>query len=229
MVRNSLFSQHPTFECSQSSIFQTIKSVSVAMPESLMKREEEIHIFPQSIPNCNIMTFPAGDGRINLTFGVAQGTPIDEEVLSKDGAVLAEYMKSKVPDLALTDEEYATIAAAGWYQTQQVTCSTYHLPQGLGAAVLLGDAAHATSPSMGQGLNTAIADAKVLAELLAEWNGEDIDELLRDFSDLRVKEGHALTDLSFYMSQLSVADRIVSEMRNAVRTRLNKWTNGWVK
>jgi hypothetical protein len=48
----------------------------------------------------------------------------------------------------------------------QIKCSQYHDSDGL--AVLMGDAAHSTSPSIGQGCNTSLADAAVLASLLLE-------------------------------------------------------------
>jgi kynurenine 3-monooxygenase len=48
----------------------------------------------------------------------------------------------------------------------QIKCSTYHDPEG--SAVLIGDAAHATSPTLGQGCNAALEDAATLAGLLLE-------------------------------------------------------------
>lgn len=54
----------------------------------------------------------------------------------------------------------------------QVRCDPYHHSDG--RAVLVGDAAHATSPSIGQGCNSSMVDAAVLARLLlGEVVGED--------------------------------------------------------
>ena len=64
-------------------------------------------------------------------------------------------------------------------------------------ALIMGDAAHATIPAIGQGMNTALADARVLNDLLDEHK-DDWTVVLPKFSDLRVKEGDALADLSFY-------------------------------
>jgi len=46
----------------------------------------------------------------------------------------------------------------------QVKCWQYHDTRG--HAVLIGDAAHATAPNIGQGCNASIVDASVLARLL---------------------------------------------------------------
>jgi 2-polyprenyl-6-methoxyphenol hydroxylase-like FAD-dependent oxidoreductase len=48
----------------------------------------------------------------------------------------------------------------------QVKCSQYHDTKGL--AVLMGDAAHASGPNIGQGVNISLGDAAALASLLLE-------------------------------------------------------------
>merc|ERR1711874_648174 len=54
------------------------------------------------------------------------------------------------------------------------------------------DAAHATSPQIGQGMNTALADAAALDEML-DRHKDDWNATLETFSNERVKEGNALT------------------------------------
>ncbi|GAQ80010.1 hypothetical protein KFL_000440120 [Klebsormidium nitens] len=119
--------------------------------------------------------------------------------------------------------------AIGWANNDpvrirsQVRCDPYHHSDG--RAVLVGDAAHATSPSIGQGCNSSMVDAAVLARLLlGEVVGEDdrlglkekrtsekvadasgsgreafferLPRALERYSALQVREGHALVDLS---------------------------------
>lgn len=55
----------------------------------------------------------------------------------------------------------------------QVRCWQHH--DTTGHAVLIGDAAHATPPSIGQGCNASLVDASVLGRLLVgEWVTEDL-------------------------------------------------------
>ena len=41
----------------------------------------------------------------------------------------------------------------------------------------MGDAAHATSPAIGMGMNTALRDAQIFYEILKEYN-DDMEEVL---------------------------------------------------
>jgi len=49
-------------------------------------------------------------------------------------------------------------------------CNFYHSTKL--SMIILGDAAHATSPSIGMGMNHALADAACLDELLIEHEGD---------------------------------------------------------
>jgi 2-polyprenyl-6-methoxyphenol hydroxylase-like FAD-dependent oxidoreductase len=57
-------------------------------------------------------------------------------------------------------------------------------PCGQGRITLLGDAAHLTTPNLGQGACMALEDALVLARSLAE-NGRDVADRLRRYESLR--------------------------------------------
>lgn len=55
----------------------------------------------------------------------------------------------------------------------------------LGRVVLIGDAAHATSPNMAQGAAMAMEDALVLAGCLGDGDGSDVDDALATFEQRR--------------------------------------------
>ena len=63
--------------------------------------------------------------------------------------------------------------------------------------LLIGDAAHAVSPSIGQGCNSALEDVFVLGQLI-EQNDDDWSKILPAFSQRRVPDAHALRTLSDY-------------------------------
>lgn len=66
-----------------------------------------------------------------------------------------------------------------------------------GKAVLMGDAAHATVPFYGQGMNAGFEDCTVMAELM-DVHGENWDEILSAYSISRKPDGDALQELSLY-------------------------------
>lgn len=64
-----------------------------------------------------------------------------------------------------------------------------------GNAVLLGDAAHATAPFLGQGMNMALEDTQVLSGLLDQY-GSKQEAALAEFSRLRKVQADAMQDMA---------------------------------
>ena len=77
-----------------------------------------------------------------------------------------------------------------------------------GKVALMGDAAHATVPFYGQGMNGGFEDCTVLHELMLKHN-EDWDKVFEEYSVVRKPDGDALQDLSlhnYYVMRDYVAD-----------------------
>lgn len=66
-----------------------------------------------------------------------------------------------------------------------------------GKTALMGDAAHATVPFYGQGMNGGFEDCTVLWELMQKHN-ENWKEIFEEYSEIRKPDGDALQDLSLY-------------------------------
>jgi len=66
-----------------------------------------------------------------------------------------------------------------------------------GKTVLMGDAAHATVPFYGQGMNSGFEDCTVMYELMQKHN-EDWEKIFAEYSETRKPDGDALQDLSLY-------------------------------
>lgn len=70
-------------------------------------------------------------------------------------------------------------------------------PWHAGKFALMGDAAHATVPFYGQGMNAGFEDCSVLWELMQKHN-EDWDKVFAEYSTIRKPNGDALQDLSLH-------------------------------
>ena len=68
-------------------------------------------------------------------------------------------------------------------------------------ALLIGDAAHATTPNMGQGACQALEDAAWLKTLLS--NAQDLEEVFRRFEQIRLKRTHWITQQSRSIGKLA--------------------------
>jgi 2-polyprenyl-6-methoxyphenol hydroxylase-like FAD-dependent oxidoreductase len=80
---------------------------------------------------------------------------------------------------------------------------------------LLGDAAHATTPNLGQGAAQAIEDAYVLISLLKKQS-DDIPLALRQYQQLRIKKAHHIVNTSWTFGQLT-------NLKNPVAIALRNW------
>jgi 2-polyprenyl-6-methoxyphenol hydroxylase-like FAD-dependent oxidoreductase len=81
----------------------------------------------------------------------------------------------------------------------------YHVPlirswiSSVGKVVIIGDSAHALSPTLGQGANQAVEDAYSLALLLGNTQTHDsveVNQILRNWQSLREKRINLLLDLT---------------------------------
>lgn len=146
-----------------------------------------IHIWPRG--RFFVVAFPSHDGTYRATL-VARHE--DWDPLAASGG-LQEWLEAELPDLF----PHLAHRGAGLLPTQLasipiVRCGRW---DDGGWMVVLGDAAHATAPFMGQGVNLALEDAAALCELTAR-HGDELAPALRSFSTTRVAEGIACCDLS---------------------------------
>ncbi|KAJ3127387.1 hypothetical protein HK100_009785 [Physocladia obscura] len=61
-----------------------------------------------------------------------------------------------------------------------------------GRVVLVGDAAHGTMPTMGQGLNMGFEDAASLCDLFSEFSADQYETVFKLYDELRLKRCHAV-------------------------------------
>mmetsp|Transcript_19117 Transcript_19117/g.28057 ORF Transcript_19117/g.28057 Transcript_19117/m.28057 type:complete len:506 (-) Transcript_19117:450-1967(-) len=218
IVRNAFLSTHRDFEFDLRGSFGYGKSVHVALPEDV--EDGTFMIINECLPGWVSFVLPESGQKLNVALGTRLDKKCCVELKSSDPKVVADYFREHWHAFDIDcDEVGEQWVQQGWNTVGQVHCNFYH-SEPL-RALLLGDAAHATCPNIGQGMNTALADASALNSLLNDHK-DDWDVVLPKFSELRVKEGNALTDLSFHTYSLSPGQQITLMVRQNVRIALNK-------
>ncbi len=94
--------------------------------------------------------------------------------------------------------------------------------------VLIGDAAHAVSPSIGQGCNASLEDVLILGRCLDRYP-DDWGQVLSAFSRQRVPDAHALQELSNYSFPRDRHLGLEFFLRLTLSRVLHRWFPQWIK
>lgn len=213
-VRAAFVASHRDFECAVSDIFERFKAVHLDLPEGM--EYNCMHVFPSCVPHMNGIGLCESGRRINISMGHRCHAPCDDALRSSDAKVVEAYLREHfkaVPNLPFS-EWARQWTAMDWQSTTMTHCNFYHSLK-LGA-VLMGDAAHATSPSIGMGMNHALGDAAALDVLLDE-HCDDLSTALPAYSEVRVKEGRALTDVADLIQSYDTRQNILMTLRQVAR------------
>jgi kynurenine 3-monooxygenase len=215
-VREALVKLHSDFHLEYTDIFSEFKQTHVTQPPDI--NPSALSILPEIFPHCNGIVLPETGGLANISIGCPRNKfdDIDDELKSDDYKVVSAYFEEKFKAFELVDyDDFAKQwVAQRWNQTGMVHCNFYHsLKAGI---VIMGDAAHATSPSIGMGMNTALRDAQIFSSILEDSNN-DFEQALPAFSEARVKEGNSLSDLAFNLSCLDTTQQMLETIHSVVR------------
>eukprot|EP00535_Pseudo-nitzschia_heimii_P006776 CAMPEP_0197184644 /NCGR_PEP_ID=MMETSP1423-20130617/10262_1 /TAXON_ID=476441 /ORGANISM="Pseudo-nitzschia heimii, Strain UNC1101" /LENGTH=562 /DNA_ID=CAMNT_0042635515 /DNA_START=66 /DNA_END=1754 /DNA_ORIENTATION=- len=208
VVRASIDGAFPEFDTTREKIPGFTKVVRLDAPVGAPSDDGQDVYDPKSVcillPSGAFIEPVGDDGSCCILFSGRGGGP-DQADTSGLPAYLKETSNATAVEEALRDRfprwrDDALPGIAEQLMAQDlasnsaysVTCNTYHYRN---KAVLLGDAAHATGGVSGQGVNSALVDAKVLAESLR--SRESLGDALLAYSRKQVPEGKALYDLSF--------------------------------
>ncbi|GBG27874.1 Kynurenine 3-monooxygenase [Hondaea fermentalgiana] len=165
------------------------------------------------------ITETVGKGNLQLSF---QCGP------SRDWTFAYAYRCAEPP----ADDEWATTDEALREKMSEITkfssramhFGIYHTPPRSVSwvndrIVLLGDAAHATTPFMGQGANQAIQDAACLGRLLSE-DLTQIDAALQEFYKIREPVTSRIIKNSKFAGQLRTADSFMERTLRSIAYRI---------
>lgn len=162
-----------------------------------------LHIWPRG--RYMLIALPNEDGSFTCTlFMPFEGTANSFDKLnSKDD--VNNFFETKFPDF------YALMPEIGdaWEDHPLSELAIIRcFPWTVGKVALMGDAAHATVPFYGQGMNAGFEDCSVMWDLMQKHN-EDWPKVFAEYQSLRKPDGDAVQDLSlhnYYVMRDYVAD-----------------------
>lgn len=225
-VREDL-SQDAGWKCEQTYISDAYKSVFLTR----IDRSQGLQLAPDKIHTGNldqntrmIMVPQPGDRLNGVIIFNADNNPIAG--LSTSAEVLA-FLRENFPIFGrlMSPEEAEAFLNRPMARVLTVRCDRFHYGDSI---LLLGDAAHAVSPSIGQGCNASLEDVLILEQLLTKFE-DDWAQVLPAFSQQRVPEAHALRELSDYSFPRQKLLVIEFFLRMRFRRLLNRWFPQWVK
>jgi kynurenine 3-monooxygenase len=174
-----------------------------------------LHIWPRH--SFMMIALPNSDASFTCTLFWAYDGPNSFAAI-RDEADLLRFFHEQFADAlplmpTLVDDFFAN--PIGPLVTMR--CAPWHLA---GRTVLLGDAAHAVVPFLGQGMNAAFEDCTVLAQCLeqAPATGGRWDTAFMEFERQRKENADALADMA--------VDNFF-EMRDKVASRWFRWHKKW--
>jgi kynurenine 3-monooxygenase len=106
-----------------------------------------------------------------------------------------------------------------------IRCDRFHDGD---SVLLIGDAAHAVSPSIGQGCNASLEDVRVFERLL-EQHEDDWSLALPAFTQQRLPDAHALKELSDCSFPRTKVLRVEFFLQLTLKRLLHQWFPQWVK
>ncbi|OHU53773.1 salicylate hydroxylase [Mycobacteroides chelonae] len=173
-------------------------------------------------PGRSFLTYPVSLGRL---LNVVAYVPTDldgEDSWSAPGevsALAAHYHGWDQPVQEIIGAMEETFRWGIYDRPQPSTWSTNRV-------AVLGDAAHATTPHLGQGANQAIEDAVTLGVLLADAEPLQVPERLRLYERLRRERTQRIQRDSRVMGQINRSSDLTPEERAEQITRL--WSEDWI-
>ncbi|MEL7036308.1 MAG: NAD(P)/FAD-dependent oxidoreductase [Cyanobacteria bacterium J06592_8] len=142
------------------------------------------------------------------------------ENCTTDEAVLA-YFQENFPFLkpVMRLEDAITLQQKPVSKILTVKCDRMHVGDRI---LLVGDAVHAVSPSIGQGCNASLQDVQVFAQCLDQYE-DKWEQALPAFTNQRLSDVHALRDLSDYSFPRSKPMMLEFIFRLTIGKKLRPW------
>lgn len=194
-IRDYLVQEH-NLKCEQSYVQDAYKSVYIPRKNS----EKGLELEPDKIhasnagQNIRLLLVPQANDQLHGTFIFnADNNPLENLTTKEE---ILQYFQNKFPTLGqlISAEEAEEILHRPVSQVLSVSCDCFDYNQSI---LIIGDAAHAVSPSVGQGCNSALEDVYILGQLLDRYQ-DNWSQVLPQYSQQRLPDAYALQELSNY-------------------------------
>ncbi len=150
-----------------------------------------LHIWPRG--RFMLIALANEDGTFTCTLFMPFEGENSFETLTNDDAVVS-FFKNIFPDFY----NMCPNLLESWHENPLSSLAIVRCyPWTNGKFALMGDAAHATVPFYGQGMNGGFEDCTVMANLMEKYN-EDWPKVFAEYQILRKPDGDALQDLSVH-------------------------------
>ncbi|NOQ74699.1 MAG: NAD(P)-binding protein [Crocinitomix sp.] len=150
-----------------------------------------LHIWPRG--RFMLIALANEDGSFTCTLFMPFEGENSFETLINDEAV-ESFFKNIFPDFY----NMCPNLLESWHENPLASLAIVRCyPWTSGKVALMGDAAHATVPFYGQGMNGGFEDCTVMANLMEKYN-EDWPKVFAEYQTLRKPDGDALQDLSVH-------------------------------
>jgi kynurenine 3-monooxygenase len=192
---------------------------------SYLLDKNALHIWPRG--SFMLMALANLDGSFTCTlFAPKKGKNSFEELNSKEH--VENYFISVFPDFfSLVPDLYQQWTTNPTSSLGIVRTYPWHVKD---STIIIGDAAHATVPFYGQGMNAGFEDCRVLNDLL-EKHEDNFEICFREYSKIRKPNGDGLQDLSmhnFIVMRDKTADPKFLLQKEIEKKFTNLYPNKWV-
>ena len=175
--------------------------------------------------DCRIILAPQPGDRLHGAFIFrADHNPLAAFTTKEE---IQDFFTTQIPTFrpVLSTDEAQALLQRPTARLVTVKCEQFHYGDRI---LLIGDAAHAVSPSIGQGCNSALEDICIINQLLDRYQ-DNWTKTIEQFSQERVADAHALIALSNYCFPRS--KWLIPEFlfRLTIGRKLSKWFPKWFK
>ncbi|CAI5515438.1 unnamed protein product [Closterium sp. Naga37s-1] len=170
-VRNLLVARTWDFPVHTDRVYHDWTVVSIPVPPALTPTSLFFTAKVTNTKNIGAVAMPQVGGEMCLVWGWKSTDPPLDWLSLASPAAAKQYLDERLPWLDVPEEAAWKLLKQKPRTSMQVKCWRYHDSDA--QVALIGDAAHSTLPSLGQGCNASITDALVLGRLLL---GEAVSE-----------------------------------------------------
>jgi kynurenine 3-monooxygenase len=139
----------------------------------------------------------------------------------KSGPAVMDYLRHHVGDTCqlISTEAAEAFARQYFFSTTTIICNRYHHAN---SVLLVGDAAHAVSPILGQGCSAALEDALVFNQLL-DWYRDNLSQAVPQFTPRRHPDMMALEQISDSLIPLTMTMAFSLLFKHGFDRTLHRW------